>query len=662
MALRRGIGAAVAAATLVGSGWLVTTAGAAEGSATYTLLVSENSNRACPAQLDGSTVSGRVFIYISPDNGVARVRFWIDPPGPDVPPSAPPVKTEHWSRYDLAGTTPDNRAYPYDTTRLAAGPHVIGAMVTRKDGRSVWTTARFDVEQPAHDQVVLSTSPDRCSPQPLDGAVVPKKAYVFVTPASHARHVSFYLDGAVSPSRQENWFPFDLASTAPDDRARPFDTSRLTGGAHTLRVRITFADGSTEILSATFEAAARPPPPSSTTSTSSSTSAPPRSASSTTSSATTPPPATTTTTTVGPPPPTTTTTTAATTTTTVATTTTTTTAPPPPPPSGAAPFQSGNLLRLPDGTRFVAKGAAVYMYPFYDNGPGAPDQGLGASAAANFAKRDAIFAEMHSLGFNSVRVALGSGPYDRDTYHLGGKPGEIQQIKSIVSSAEKAGLYVLLGWWDSLGSGGALPSQYQQPFAMMADVRTALGDDPMVIYEPFNEPNNISWDQWQTAVQTTLRFFRNDLHYRGLMVMDTINWSWSFDPGQADRVLSLDATLLGGHSNLVFANHRYADNNTCFCDGEEASFINEVGNNVGRYPIVGTEYGFWVGLGPPHPLWNSQFLTYLSSIAVPAGLNGAWLFVWNWVDPNSMTNPDALTLNDWGESALANLITPLQGR
>jgi hypothetical protein len=43
------------------------------------------------------------------------------------------------------------------------------------------------------------------------------------------------------------------------------------------------------------------------------------------------------------------------------------------------------------------------------------------------------------------------------------------------------------------------------------------------------------------------------------------------------------------------------------------------------------------------------------------GFNGALIFVWNWVDPNTMTNLTTGKLTAWGKTAVRALGTPASG-
>ncbi len=313
------------------------------------------------------------------------------------------------------------------------------------------------------------------------------------------------------------------------------------------------------------------------------------------------------------------------------------------PKAQVAPKVVGKLLQV-GGTRFVVKGAAAYILPFYTSADGSKEFAQDYTYQRMFAAKDAVFAQMKSIGINSVRLPVASSTYGgADPYNLGGKAGYLDKLAAIVASANSQGLYVLIGWWEPLG--------YAPALSMMSDVHAKLGNNPMVMYEPFNEPNGISWDQWRQPMRDTIRHWRQDIGYTGVLFIDTINWSWWFSPSEAQGLMNYDAGLTGRGPNLMFANHRYANQNTNFLVADKAAWESEVGQYVGSYPIIGTEYGFYNFQGPPQLQWNQEFFSYLADTKVPQGFNGAWLFVWRWVDSNSMTDNDMFTLWPNGTTA-----------
>ncbi len=317
--------------------------------------------------------------------------------------------------------------------------------------------------------------------------------------------------------------------------------------------------------------------------------------------------------------------------------------------SGPAIHTEGNVL-VENAQRFVVKGAAAYLLPFYTRSDGSADNGIGPTAQRNFEERATIFARMAELGINTLRVPVALATYEDDVYDLGGKVAYLDRLEAVVTDANAAGLLVIVGWWDSLGSRGDWPEEATSVHGMMRDVYGRLQGNDQVVYEPWNEPNGVTWDEWTDTTNATVELFRSDLGYRGLLIVDTIDFSWNFSDDRADELLDLDAELLGGAPNIAFANHRYANLNTCFCGDELESWDNVVGQHVDEYPIVGTEYGFWNDLGDPVPLWNRQLVAHLIDM-VDEGFNGYVGFVWDWSDPNTLTTGDLVTLNEHGTIA-----------
>ena len=107
-------------------------------------------------------------------------------------------------------------------------------------------------------QLLVSTSPDRSSPQPLASASVDGNIYVFTSPTTGVAKVSFYLDDPTmsgTPRQIEKGAPHDLAGSAKDGTAFPFDTRTISGGQHTITAAIDLSGGGRVVLSSTFTVA-----------------------------------------------------------------------------------------------------------------------------------------------------------------------------------------------------------------------------------------------------------------------------------------------------------------------------------------------------------------------------------------------------------------------
>lgn len=102
--------------------------------------------------------------------------------------------------------------------------------------------------------LLVSSSPDRSNPAPLDSKTVSGKIYVFVSPTSGVYRVRFYLDNPAmtgTPRKVENGAPYDFAGTAKG-LANPFDTATVSEGLHTITAAVDLLAGGTEVVHATF--------------------------------------------------------------------------------------------------------------------------------------------------------------------------------------------------------------------------------------------------------------------------------------------------------------------------------------------------------------------------------------------------------------------------
>jgi hypothetical protein len=107
-------------------------------------------------------------------------------------------------------------------------------------------------------RLAVSLNPDRSNAVRLDGSAVKGKIYVFVRNSRSLDKVDFYLDGSwrtKPPIRTVMDPPFDFAGTAPDGTALPYDTTKLADGSHTIRVRLTWSNGSRSSRRADFTVA-----------------------------------------------------------------------------------------------------------------------------------------------------------------------------------------------------------------------------------------------------------------------------------------------------------------------------------------------------------------------------------------------------------------------
>jgi len=308
---------------------------------------------------------------------------------------------------------------------------------------------------------------------------------------------------------------------------------------------------------------------------------------------------------------------------------------------------SSNLLMV-GSSRWVARGVVDYVLPFYVDAGDRPDPDLVRYTTADFTERKRIFEAMHADGVNLVRVPVGLSAVSGKPYGLS-LNSYVRRLALVVKAARAAGLRVLICWWDSLSEGPNWPREYRGDFTMMSAVAHAFAGDPDVMYEPDNEPHGVTVAQWTDVMSATLREWRTKIGYKGVLVIDTPGYSWTFPPAAAAALEKLDGRLLGGRPELVFANHRYPNGAKCFCGAEAEAWQEAVGRWIWKFPILGGEYGSYTVGFPANRAWLGEIAAYLRR-QVPKGLNGMIAFVWSWVDPNSLTHRNHLTLDSPGRA------------
>ncbi|MFN8149189.1 MAG: PQQ-dependent sugar dehydrogenase [Candidatus Nanopelagicales bacterium] len=229
--------------------------GTANAASVYSLKLSTTSARTSPVALDGATVSGSIYAFLSPATGVKQVRFYVD----NTAATGTPRTTENLAPWDLAGTATSGAANPFNASSLSLGAHTITAAVDKTAGGTDLVTATITVAAPSTYTLQLSTSSARTSPVPLSGASTSGNIYVFVAPATGVKQVRFFVDNPAAtgtPRTTENGAPWDLAGTATSGVANPFNASSLSAGTHSVTAAIDKTAGGTDLVTSTFTVAA----------------------------------------------------------------------------------------------------------------------------------------------------------------------------------------------------------------------------------------------------------------------------------------------------------------------------------------------------------------------------------------------------------------------
>jgi endoglucanase len=124
----------------------------------------------------------------------------------------------------------------------------------------------------------------------------------------------------------------------------------------------------------------------------------------------------------------------------------------------------------------------------------------------------------------------------------------LSKVNTIVQNAIDLGIYVIIDWHTSdavTSKGTTQQAQAIMFFTMMAQMYHSY---PNIIYEPFNEPTNVTWadvKQYHVAVVAAIR----PIDQNNLIVLGTPTWSQDVDLAAMDQVVG---------TNLLYTLHFYA--------------------------------------------------------------------------------------------------------
>lgn len=316
------------------------------------------------------------------------------------------------------------------------------------------------------------------------------------------------------------------------------------------------------------------------------------------------------------------------------------------------PTLVGNEIHMgPTGGRIKMEGVNVW---------GIETITLSGFGNDQYADRVNIINTIKSWGANHIRFRLQASDYDAQTYMT--KAEYLNRIQQWKTLAESAGLYINFAWWD--GHDGPYSdtnwaTNYSQAFTMMTDVVNAIGpNDPMVFYEPFNEPTGAPNDvQWLNAMKDTVRHFRNDLHYTGILLIDPRVWSHCYEDTNFTALEQYDSTLTGmnGTHQIIFTKHDYANEYTNPDGGFDSSEwpTNSGGCgtwNFTKHATWESEFGNYNGSPTSvHLPWSQGAATWMGNKVKDATITGATAFLFGpWLDQNAMTTSDNSTPTVWG--------------
>ena len=208
---------------------------------------------------------------------------------------------------------------------------------------------------------------------------------------------------------------------------------------------------------------------------------------------------------------------------------------------------------------------------------------------------------------NVVRISL------NQDFWLSAAPqyssGYAALVDQQISEAKSNGLDVILDlhWSDqgTYNTPGQQAMADQHSVTFWQEVATKYMGDGRVMFELYNEPQNISWDVWLNGGQTNgftavgMQTLYNTVRATGaenLVFIGGIQWAYDLS--------GVPSHTVSGH-NIVYATHPYNQ------PGKQASnWDSGFGFLTSTYPVMATEYGDTTGCGTSY---YSSLIPYMDS-------------------------------------------------
>jgi endoglucanase len=208
-----------------------------------------------------------------------------------------------------------------------------------------------------------------------------------------------------------------------------------------------------------------------------------------------------------------------------------------------------------------------------------------------------------------------------------------QLVDIVVDEAIKNGIYVLIDWHDHNGN-----QHLQQSKHFFATIAQKYNKAPNVIYEIWNEPEQVSWDTVKNyAIQVITEIRKYDAN--NLIVVGSPHWDQDVDIVANDPIV--------GFSNIAYSFHFYASDP----NPQEALRARADKAIKSGLPLIVTEWGVGEanGNGKFDLEENSAWLQWLKKNKL------SWAN-WNLTDKNETTAllmPGAPEKGGWADSQLS---------
>jgi hypothetical protein len=148
------------------------------------------------------------------------------------------------------------------------------------------------------------------------------------------------------------------------------------------------------------------------------------------------------------------------------------------------------------------------------------------------------------LDWNTTIVRAAMGVEDSGGY-LDAKTANKNRLKTIVDAAIDQGLYVIIDWHSHHAE-----DNVNEAVAFFEEMATTYGNHPNIIYEIYNEPLNVSWDDTIKPYAETVINAIRAIDPDNLIVVGTPEWSQRVDLAANNPITN--------YSNIAYTLHFYS--------------------------------------------------------------------------------------------------------
>jgi hypothetical protein len=256
-----------------------------------------------------------------------------------------------------------------------------------------------------------------------------------------------------------------------------------------------------------------------------------------------------------------------------------------------------------------------------------------------------LFEKVRATGAKVIRIPVHPQFWARDPDYVR------HYLDPAVQWAGELGMYVILDWHsignEVTGYAPQVPDLFCHTDAMTTNfwehVASHFKDEPHVIFEIFNEPENISAADWRRCANRLVRVIRAQ-GARQLIIVGGLEYGRELDWVLREPVAG---------ENIAYASH-------IFPSHARSGWDHDFGKVAARYPVVITEWGFIDKKQTPNPsdsylsgdvgTYGDPLMSYLAKRGI------GWVACWfdeQWQP--AMLLPDGKEYTSWGKFAMLEL-------